>query len=43
VGPPPDPCIVERITTEDLMRAILKLTREVATIKAAIGARGGRK
>jgi hypothetical protein len=43
VGPPPDPCIVERITTEDLMRAILKLTRDVATLKAAIGARGGRK
>lgn len=45
VGPisPPDPCIVERMTMEDLMKAILKLTREVATLKAAIGARGGRK
>jgi hypothetical protein len=41
--PPPDPCIVERITMEDVMRAILKLTREVATIKAAIGTRGGRR
>jgi hypothetical protein len=41
--PPPDPCIVEAITVEDLMKAILKLTRDVATIKTAIGARGGRK
>lgn len=42
-NPSPDPCIVEGITVEDLMKAILKLTRDVATIKTSIGARGGRK
>jgi hypothetical protein len=38
VGSPP-PCIVEggRVTGEDLMKAILKLTRDVAAIKSSIG------
>jgi hypothetical protein len=43
VGPiPPPPCIVEggRVTQEDLMKAILKLTREVASIKSLISSRG---
>lgn len=39
VGPPG--CIVEdgRVTTNDLMKAILKLTRDVAAIKSAIAVR----
>jgi hypothetical protein len=40
VGPPG--CIVEGagVTADDLMKAILKLTREVAAIKSAIAATG---
>ena len=40
VGSPP-PCIVEegRVTTDDLMKAILKLTRDVAAIKSAVAVR----
>jgi hypothetical protein len=40
VGSPP-PCIVEneRILLEDLMAAVLKMSREVAAIKAAVTAR----
>jgi hypothetical protein len=40
VAPPP-PCLVEgdRIMLEDLMAAVLKLSREVATIKTAVTAR----
>jgi len=40
--PPPPPCLVEggRVTAEDLMSAILKLSRDVAAIKTSIGGRG---
>jgi hypothetical protein len=39
--PPPPPCIVEggRVTQEDLMNAILRLTRDVAAIKSSIDSR----
>ena len=35
--PPPSPSgTVERVTNEDLMKAVLKLTRDVATIKSSL-------
>ncbi len=41
VGPPP--CIVEggSIALDDLMRTLLKINRDVASIKTSIGKRGG--
>ena len=41
VGPPP--CIVEegKLGLDDLMRAILKINRDIASIKASMPKRGG--
>ena len=40
--PPPPPCIVEGglVTQEDIMKAILRLTRDVAALKSSIESRG---
>lgn len=42
VGSPPDPCLVAdgRVTEQEIMKAILALSREVASIKSLIKARG---
>jgi hypothetical protein len=41
-GVGPDPCLVEggRVTEQELMKAILHLSREVASIKSLIRSRG---